>query len=151
MCNYPRRVGDISPRSFKTLLNTISNQVCWLVIKSQTIVWRFWLGILSLCLAFYFLTGIVVSDSLLLKLAPPIFWAACYFLNGCGILYGIFLQKYNTYLLFIEGYLGTVIWTSTAIAMFNHPQVSTIILVGAILSFWLLVRYPSNQEFKNAN
>jgi hypothetical protein len=129
----------------------MKNRILWLLLHSQTSALRWWFSFFS------FLYGIDiisspwtnthgVEHSLMFKLAPFWVWGILYFLHAGSVMYGVLTRKFSNYQLFIEGVLGTALWSATAISAWEMQGAPEISLAGAFVALWLLVRYPTHWE-----
>lgn len=130
------------------------HRIVLLTLYSETIASRFWFGLLSIgyasMLAFSTSPHAVNSPYLLMfDLAPDWVWIVGFTTHGLSLIYGAFTRKYNTFLLLLEGVLGVACWSAagatTTIAQ-GAPGGTT---VGALISLWVLVRYPTHHEWEN--
>lgn len=83
---------------------------------------------------------------LMMKLAPDWLWAIGYWLNGSAVMYGAYTNKYSKLQLMLEGTLGVVVWVGSAYAVSVTQGVIGAHAGGALIAFWLYVRYPTHWE-----
>jgi hypothetical protein len=134
---------------------SISNRLRYIIWCSQTSAVRFWFGLTSIGFGSFFMFSATVHHplseyNLMLKLASDWVWALCFVLNGFSLLYGIVFATYNRLLVVLEGLLGTVVWVASASAVVITQQSIGAHVVGGLIAFWILIRYPTHKEFKDA-
>jgi hypothetical protein len=84
-----------------------------------------------------------------MKLATPNQFAMIFFIHSCALLYGVVTQKYNRWLLMLEGALGVFAWSAMAWAETMDQTGIGPSAVGALVAFFLLVRYPTHYTPKD--
>lgn len=131
-------------RDFKERLERI-------LFKDQSTTTRFWFGIVTVFFGFFISMSHTVDNphseyTLMLKLAPPWLWAMAYFLNGAAYIYGAYTNRYSKVQLMLEGTLGVVVWVGSAYAVSITQGVIGAHAGGALIAFWLYVRYPTHWE-----
>lgn len=87
----------------------------------------------------------------MLKLAPNWVWGLGFLIHGGSVIYGVATHSFNRLLVVLEGLLGTIVWTTSAVVVVVTQHTVGAHVVGALVAFWLLVRYPTHWEYKDAN
>ena len=88
-----------------------------------------------------------IDDIAMQAVAPVWVWVSGFAVNGAAVMYGVFVKKYGTPALLMEGVLGTGLWVAAAMAHAygqGHPDIT---LIGALAALWLLIRYPTHWEY----
>ncbi len=142
---HSRRISD----KYKLLSNF--KRLKWVLKCSQTVATRFWFSLTSLGFGYFMLNSqIAFSEyALMLKIASPEIWCMLFTIHGLAMLYGVSQNLHNKILLLLEGILGIIIWTTAGIAVTIAQGALGAIIAGTLISFWLLVRYPTNEEYKD--
>lgn len=125
----------------------------WLTLYSETVSSRFWFGLLSLGYASFMYFSDYASHPgssyvLMFRIAPDWVWTLAFTLHGIALVYGAFTRKYSTFLLLLEGVLGIAVWTAAAAATTLEQGAPGGTTVGALIAFWVLVRYPTHHEWE---
>lgn len=131
-------------------------RLVWLINYSQTSVVRFWFGLSSVGFGLFMALADVEKFAeseyrMMLALAPDHVWAALFFVHGFAVLYGVFAHKYNRLLVILEGVLGVALWCGSAAAVVITQKSFGAHVVGGMIAFWLLIRYPTHWEYKDAD
>jgi hypothetical protein len=90
------------------------------------------------------------------EIMPEYCWAAAFLLQGCVMLYSL-LWGYRSKLSFVaDALLGCVLWTTStaacfmahynSLATYQPPAAMSYELVGALASWWCLVRYSVEKK-----
>jgi ABC-type transport system involved in multi-copper enzyme maturation permease subunit len=128
----------------------------WLALSSQTVACRFWFGFTSLGFgSFLIFSGAVHNPNseyrYMIQLASDEVWAAGFVVYGIALLYGVFTRSFSKIQLYLEGVLGVAVWAGGGIAVSLAQGTPGAMSVGALLAFWLLVRYPTHWEYFDAD
>jgi Na+/citrate or Na+/malate symporter len=87
------------------------------------------------------------------KFANETTWAILFGLQGLAGLYSIIHKSRDKLLLVTDAVLGCMLWTGSCVAMllsvYPPPAAISAEIVAAIMSWWILVRYPIDWEKKN--
>ena len=131
-------------------------QLLWVLTKSQTTSTRFWFGMAGIGFGSFLMFSPAVTNgvseyAMMMKLAPSYVWSLAFSINGLALLYGVFSQTYSKTLVIFEGLLGTMAWTTTAVTIVISQHTLGATVAGAAVAFWLLVRYPTHWEYKDAD
>lgn len=132
----------------------IRRKLRFVFIFSQTSAVRFFFSLCSLWVSALLLGDdyrehIAGSIDLLLSLAPRYCWASAFFVHGSSVLYGVLLDRYSKILLMSEGVLGAALWTAAGVALSISQSSISGVIIASLVSVWLLVRYPTHQEWEN--
>jgi hypothetical protein len=124
------------------------DRIKWVYLISETQTVRFWFGFFGLFMAF----DIIVSATQpeyprIVLLLPSSAWSLLFTVHACALWYGVITRKFNQLLLLLEGVLGTALWVSYAIIMILYQGGPDDTTAGALIAFWLLVRYPTHWEY----
>lgn len=91
--------------------------------------------------------------TLMSKFANETTWAILFGLQGLAGLYSIIHKSRDKLLLVTDAVLGCMLWTGSCVAMllsvYPPPAAISAEIVAAIMSWWILVRYPIDWEKKN--
>ena len=122
-----------------------------LLFKEQSTTTRLWFGIVTIFFGvFAWFSPTITSPhseyELMMELAPYWLWALAYWVNGAAYLYGAYTNKYSKIQLMLEGTLGVTAWVGSAYAVSVAQGVIGAHAGGALLAFWLYVRYPTHWE-----
>lgn len=136
-------------------IQLISDRLTYIIWCSQTTAVRFWFALASLGFGSFFMFSETVHSplseyKLMLQLAADWVWALCFTVNGLSLLYGILGKTYNRVLVVLEGLLGTVVWVASASAVVITQHAIGAHVVGGLIAFWILIRYPTHKEYKDA-
>lgn len=112
---------------------------------------RLFFGFATFMVGVFFLTSQTVHNevseyTLMLKLAPDWAWGACFCVNGTALMCGAYTNHYSKIQLFLEGVLGVVVWVGSAYAVLVTQHSVGAYLAGAVISFWIYIRYPTHWE-----
>lgn len=121
------------------------NEFGRLLATGDTRLLRFWFGVAALFAGIFFLVGgrAVEEYKLTLIVLPHFVWSFLLTLNGLYLVYGAITKRFNRISLFMEGFLGSITWTTLAVtSMISHGSVGGI-TVAAFINIYLLLRYPS--------
>jgi hypothetical protein len=139
-------------KTLRAAIGLIKSRSIHMFVKENTIVARFWLATLS----FFFAVDMLIdigepSDILMQLMAPAWCWATLFFVNSAALLYGVITKRYDTFLLILEGILGTALWFCAAFAHWYSQGAPDAITAGALMATWLLIRYPTHWEYTNGS
>jgi hypothetical protein len=146
------------PIDYPAWMRLLWTRVVWLFVYSQTAAVRFWFGAASI--GFGSFVTFSLSDPTFAanseyknmeSIAPWWIWSTGFFVHGLSLWYGVFTRTYNRLLVILEGLLGQVVWTASAIVIVLAQHTIGAQTVGACIAFWLLVRYPTHEEYRDAN
>lgn len=148
------RFIDLFKVKVLSFLKDFENRLMFIIWCSQTTAVRFWFALASIGFSSFILCSESIYSptseyKLMTQLAPNWFWAFGFALNGLSLLYGVFMKTYNKFLVILEGLLGTVVWCASAGAVAIAQQAIGAHVVGGLIAFWLLVRYPTHKEYKS--
>lgn len=76
-------------------------------------------------------------------------WGSLFFLHGVAMLVGLAQGKVDGPHLIIEGALGCFLWLVMGILYTWIQRVPGPSLAGAVISIWLLIRYPYEWSFEH--
>lgn len=121
------------------------------MLTAQTAGTRLWLGATSVlmgCVATfaYIPHHTNFEYSLMSTFLPLHVWGNLFLLNGFSLLYGVLYRKANSFLLFSESILGMALWWVTAASFSFEQRIVSPMWICALVSFWLLTRYPTKAE-----
>lgn len=131
-------------------------RLVWVMLFSQTASTRFWFGLVGIGFSSYMISSSTIHSpiseyQLLLQIAPDWVWAIGFLTHGCALIYGVLTHTYNKLLMVLEGILGTVVWTTSAVVIVITQNTIGAQAAAALIAVWLLVRYPTHWEYKDAN
>lgn len=134
-------------------LTKILKRVDFIVFFDQSTTTRLFFGFTTFMLGLFFIMSNTVHNELseyqlMMKLAPDWVWALCFCVNGAALMYGAYTNKYSKLQLFLEGVLGITVWVGSAYAVTITQHSVGAHLAGAIISFWVYIRYPTHWEGK---
>ncbi len=124
---------------------------------SDLIATRFFLASASLMWSFLLFwpgdTFARPTYSLMSKFAGEITWAILFGVQGLAGIYSIIHKSRNHLLLISDAALGCALWTGSCVAMllsvYPPPAAISAEIIAAIMSWWVLVRYPVDWEKRN--
>ena len=124
--------------------------------KSPTSATRFWFGLADLGFASFVLLSPTIHSPLseyvlMLKIAPDELWGIAYLVHCCALWYGVLTRRYSHTLLVLEGVLGVVLWTASAVCVGIAQGAPGATCAGLMMAYWLLVRYPAPEEYHHAD
>lgn len=131
----------------------LAARIKYLILCSQTLAVRFWMALAAIGYASVTLFVPSVGPDefhLMFKLASPEAWALLFLIHGIALLYGVLSRRYSTYQLILEPMLGLVLWGVSAVSHFMPQGAIGPVMVAATIHFWLLIRYPTHREFRDA-
>jgi hypothetical protein len=146
------------PINYPRWMCTLWERIVWVLMCSQTSAVRFWFGAASF--GFCSFITFSLSDqnfaakteySNLSNIAPWWLWAVAFFTHGSALWYGVFTKTFNNFLVVLEGLLGLIVWSASAMAIVLSQHSIGAQTVGACIAFWLLVRYPTHWEYQDAD
>ena len=140
----------------------IPSRMAHIMWKSDLEATRFGLAFGSLLwAAFLFWPGDLFTPTrptyqIMAEIAPEYCWAAAFLLQGLVMLYSL-LWGYRSRLSFVaDALLGCVLWTTStaacfmahynSLATYQPPAAMSYELVGALASWWCLVRYSVEKK-----
>lgn len=123
----------------------------FILFVDQSTTTRLWFGIVTMLFGLFISFSHAVDNAhseytLMLQLAPSWLWAFAYFTNGAAYIYGAYTNEYSKLQLMLEGTLGVVVWVGSAYAVSVTQGVIGAHAGGALIAFWLYVRYPTHWE-----
>ena len=120
----------------------------WLILQADTVAVRFWFSLAGLGFCVDTLSGpISAREHAMFLLAPQLVWFGLFALHACALLHGVFTKRFNTVLLMLEGVLGTALWGAVSVVTMLTQGGPNATVAGALIAFWLLVRYPTHWEY----
>lgn len=132
-------------------LKHFRNRMDYILFKDQSTTTRLWFGLSSFLFGwFFFLSETVHSGlseyALMLQLAPDWVWALGFWIHGSALMYGAYTNVYSKTQLMLEGTLGVVVWVGSAYAVTVTQGALGAHFAGALIAFWIYVRYPTHWE-----
>ena len=123
----------------------------FILFKDQSTTSRLWFGFVTFMFGFFFALAPTVHNELseyqlMMKLAPDWVWALGYWINGAALMHGAYTNRYSKLKLMLEGTLGVVIWVGSAYAVTVTQGSIGAHAAGAMVAFWIYVRYPTHWE-----
>ena len=127
------------------------HRIRWVLLYSQTSATRMWFGLTSIGFGSFMLFSPTVHSrlseyNLMLQIMPDQIWGALFVLHGLALWYGLLMRTFNKLLLILEGLVGIAVWAGAGIAVSIAQGAPGAVLAGTLISFWLLVRYPTHRE-----
>ena len=121
---------------------------------SDLVATRFFLSVASLMWSFLLFwpgdTFARPTYTLMAKFGSETAWAILFGIQGAAGLYSIIHRSRNRALLVSDAILGCILWTGSCVAMllsvYPPPAAISAEIVAAIMSWWVLVRYPVDWE-----
>lgn len=132
-------------------LQRFKNRMEHILFIEQSTTTRLWFGIVTVLFGTFMALSHEVENNhseyvLMLQLAPHWLWAWAYIVNGCAYIFGAYTNKYSKLQLMLEGTLGVTVWVGSAYAVSVAQGVIGAHAGGALIAFWLYVRYPTHWE-----
>jgi hypothetical protein len=129
----------------------IFSRINQILFVDQSTTTRLWFGFVTFMFGWFFVASETVHNNLseykmMLRLAPDWLWAIAFWVNGAALMHGAYTNRYNKLKLFLEGVLGVVVWVGSAYAVTVTQGVLGAHAGGAIIAFWIYVRYPTHWE-----
>ena len=129
----------------------VNSRLLGTLLVGETAVTRFWFSLCSLgcAIAIMFDPNYAVSHPGTMQLASVNAQGLLFMLHFAAMFYGVITRRYSTVLLLLEGVLGVFIWFGFGLAEALHRGTPGPLVIGGILAFFLLLRYPTHYEVVN--
>lgn len=129
--------------------HSLKSRILYLLLFSETSMVRCWVAWASIGWAFTCFNNSLASHSalqLMYNVLPSYIWGSIFLINGFTLLWGVVFKKLYWWSSTTEIILGLFAW---GIAALSHVQAQGSIgpaIFGALIFFWLGVRFPSTKE-----
>lgn len=126
------------------------NPIAYILLQAETIAVRFWFGLTSIFFGIFMASDPVSKWEYTITFAamPYWLWGIGFIISGAAIIRGAYTSKYSYASMFIESVLGTILWVGVAVSSMMSQGTPGAITIAALMSIWLLVRYPNGNPQK---
>lgn len=124
----------------------VNNRILATLLFGKTELLRIFFALCSFGWGFWALTDAKFSaeHATTVSFVPLPQLGILFMVHSVAVWYGVKTQRYNVFLLFIEGLLGAFLWIGVGIAEAKGQGTIGPTLFGGVCALFLLIRYPTH-------